>query len=124
MPWTEQDYPNSFKSLDEITRNKAIDIANALLDDGYEKARSITIATSQAKQWASKRKIVKSDGDHQHVVPHDAKWAILREGNDKVSHVYDTKEEALDKAKEMGIKEGVRVVVHKQDGKIQDNIIP
>lgn len=124
MPWTEEDYPSTFKNLDQATRNKAIKIANALLDDGYDKTRSITIATSQAREWASKREIIKARGEHQHVVPHSSKWAILREGNERASHVFDTKEEALEKAKEMGEKEGVRVVVHKKDGKIQDNIIP
>lgn len=124
MPWTEEDYPSTFKNLDQATRNKAIKIANALLDDGYDKTRSITIATSQAREWASKREIIKASGEHQHVVPHSSKWAILREGNERASHVFDTKEEALEKAKEMGEKEGVRVVVHKKDGKIQDNIIP
>ena len=124
MPWTKDDYPVALKNLEETTRNKAIDIANALLDDGYDESRSIAIAIAQAKVWASKRKILKADGDNQHVVPHKGQWAILREGNEQVSHVYDTKEETLDKAKEMGRKEKVRVVVHKKDGKIQDNLIP
>lgn len=30
---------------------KAVDIANALLRDGYEEGRSIAIATSQAEEW-------------------------------------------------------------------------
>lgn len=124
MPWTKDDYPPALKNLEESTRNKAIEIANALLDDDFDESRSIAIAITQAKEWSSKRKIVKSDGDNQHVVPHDGQWAILREGNERVSHVYDTKEAALVKAKEMGKKEKVRVVVHKKDGKIQDNLIP
>ncbi|UOK56492.1 hypothetical protein MGI18_16395 [Bacillus sp. OVS6] len=36
MPWTKQDYPNSMKNLPDETREKAIEIGNALLDDGYE----------------------------------------------------------------------------------------
>ena len=124
MPWTKDDYPPALKNLEESTRNKAIEIANALLDDDYDESRSIAIAISQAKEWASKRKIIKTDGDNQHVVPHKGQWAILREGNERASHIYDTKEEALQKAKEMGKREKVRVVVHKKDGKIQDNLIP
>ena len=32
-------------------RHKAIEIANALLDDGYEEGRSIAIATAKAEEW-------------------------------------------------------------------------
>lgn len=52
MAWTKDDYPTSMISLDEITRLKAIDIANAMIADGYEEDRAIPIATSQAKDWA------------------------------------------------------------------------
>nr|WP_300003895.1 DUF2188 domain-containing protein [Tissierella sp.] len=124
MPWTEDDYPAAFKNLEESTRNKAIEIAKSLLDDDFDHPRSIAIAISQAKEWASKRDILKSDGDNQHVVPHKGQWAILREGKERVSHVYETKAEALEKAKEMGKLEKVKVVVHKKDGEIQDNLIP
>ncbi|MEK8127540.1 hypothetical protein WMW72_06380 [Paenibacillus filicis] len=51
MPWTKRDYPPSMKNLDERVRNKAIEIANALLEDGYEEGRAIAIATAQAKEW-------------------------------------------------------------------------
>lgn len=124
MPWTKDNYPNAMKNLEEKTRNKAIEIANALLDDDYDEPRSIAIAINQAKEWASRKKIFKSDGDHQHVVPHNGNWGILREGNEKASHVYDKKTKALEKAKEMGQKEDVRVVVHKEDGEIEENLIP
>ena len=39
---------------------KAIEIANAMVDEGYEEGRAIPIATSQAKEWkenASKEEI-------------------------------------------------------------------
>jgi uncharacterized protein YdaT len=52
MPWTHSDYPQSMKNLDERVRNKAVDIANALLEDGYEEGRAIAIATAQAEKWA------------------------------------------------------------------------
>ena len=34
-------------------RAKAIDIANALLAQGYEEGRAIRIAIAQAKRWAA-----------------------------------------------------------------------
>lgn len=51
MPWTKNDYPPSMKNLDSRVRNKAIEIANALLRDGYEEGRSIAIATAEAEEW-------------------------------------------------------------------------
>ena len=51
MPWNMNDYPASMKNLDPLIRKKAIDIANALLDDGYPDDRAIPIATSQAEKW-------------------------------------------------------------------------
>jgi hypothetical protein len=33
MPWTKTDYPNSMKNLLAAVRNKAIEIANALLEE-------------------------------------------------------------------------------------------
>jgi len=55
MPWNNHDYPDSMKNLPVEVRNKAIEIANALLEEGYEEGRSIAIAISQAREWASSR---------------------------------------------------------------------
>jgi len=55
MPWTKKDYPQSMKNLMAPVRNKAIDIANALLDEGYEEGRAISIATAKAEEWGENR---------------------------------------------------------------------
>lgn len=51
MPWSKNDYPPSMKNLDSRIRNKAVEIANALLDEGYEEGRAIAIGTSKAEEW-------------------------------------------------------------------------
>jgi uncharacterized protein YdaT len=51
MPWTWQRYPDSMKNLPVRIRHKAIEVANALLEDGYEESRAIPIAIAQAKEW-------------------------------------------------------------------------
>lgn len=51
MPWTMDDYPQSWKNLDKLERKKAIDIGNAMLKDGYKEDRAIPIATKQAESW-------------------------------------------------------------------------
>lgn len=57
MPYTRTDYPDSLKYFMAPVRNKAIDIANALLADGNDDAKSIAIATARAEEWALKRNI-------------------------------------------------------------------
>jgi len=55
MPWTENNYPDSMKNLNPKVRNKAIEIANSLIEkDGMEEGKAIAIATRQAKKWADK----------------------------------------------------------------------
>ncbi|MEG3437328.1 hypothetical protein V0288_09375 [Pannus brasiliensis CCIBt3594] len=43
------------KSKTPEAREKAIEIANALLEEGYEEGRAIAIATAQAEKWAENR---------------------------------------------------------------------
>ena len=57
MPWTKTDYPASLKNFMAPVRNKAIEIANALLNEGMEEARAIPIATARAEEWAANRQL-------------------------------------------------------------------
>ena len=51
MAWDMLDYPASLKNLEPLVKKKTIEIANALLADGYPEDRAIPIATSQAEKW-------------------------------------------------------------------------
>ena len=55
MPWNEEYYPRSMANLSPEVRRKAIEIANALLEEGYEEGRAIRIAIAKAKEWAADR---------------------------------------------------------------------
>lgn len=55
MPWTQYSYPSSMRYLNDDVRGKAIGIANALLDKGYDDGMAIRIAIAQAKRWAIAR---------------------------------------------------------------------
>ena len=56
MPWTTERYPASMKSLPPLAREKAILIANALLEAGHAEDQSIRIAIARAKAWAEQRR--------------------------------------------------------------------
>lgn len=52
MPWTSERYPVSMRRLPDAVREKAIEIANALLEEGMDEGKAIRIAISKAKEWA------------------------------------------------------------------------
>ncbi len=55
MPWNEARFPASMRHLDPGVREKAIEIANALLEEGYDEGKAIRIAIAKAKEWAAHR---------------------------------------------------------------------
>jgi hypothetical protein len=55
MPWTADYFPVSMKHLSPLVRNKAIEIANALLDEDMDEGKAIRIAIAKAKEWAEQQ---------------------------------------------------------------------
>jgi len=56
MPWSKNNYPDSMKNLSPDVRNKAIEIANALLEEkNMDEGGAIAIATAKAEEWAENR---------------------------------------------------------------------
>jgi len=127
MPWTAIDYPTSLNQLTSPVRDKAIEIANALMREGYGEPRALRIATAQAEDWARRRQIaVWADRPlhvNPHVVPHGERWAIRVEGGEHTG-VFETRYEAVERAKEMALRQEGDVVVHALDGQIHDVLTP
>lgn len=55
MPWTQDDYPASMKNLTPEVREKAIEIANAILEEDEDEGKSIRIGIAKAEEWAENR---------------------------------------------------------------------
>jgi uncharacterized protein YdaT len=56
MPWTKNNYPDSMKNLPQPVRDKAIEIANALLEEKHmDEGIAIATGISKAKEWAAHR---------------------------------------------------------------------
>jgi uncharacterized protein YdaT len=53
MPWSSEAFPPSMRQLSEAARDKAIEMANALLAQGTDEGKAIRIAIAKAKQWAA-----------------------------------------------------------------------
>lgn len=136
MPWTKNDYPDSMKNLPAHVRNKAIDIANAILED-KEMEEGIAIATgiSRAKDWAANRgkktenpdksriTDVKKHGEDRYVIPYqDKKWAVKKEGENKVEKVFDSKKEAVSRAREEAKKSNGSLTIQKRTGQVEKRV--
>ena len=63
MPWTALRYPVSMRHLSQVTRAKAIAIANALFTEGLDEGLAIRIAIAKAEQWARRRGLPERDDE-------------------------------------------------------------
>lgn len=54
-PWSPEYYPFAMDGLEPVVRNKAIEIANALLREGHDEGFCIRVAIARAREWADKR---------------------------------------------------------------------
>lgn len=53
-----------------------------------------------------------------HTVPHEGEWANRREGAERVSRAFPTKDEAQQAGRETARREHVEHVIHRRDGTI------
>ncbi|MCL6145936.1 DUF2188 domain-containing protein [Enterococcus faecium] len=140
MPWNMKDFPASMKNLDKLTRKKAIDIANALLDEGYPDSRAIPIAIDQAKEWyenasESERRTFEKEKNPSKSDKHDTnpragklldsdviveyaeeQWIVKSKGAKKASNHFDAKKEAIEKGKQVAQNKESTLVIYKKDG--------
>jgi uncharacterized protein YdaT len=137
MPWTKNDFPNAMKNLPKEVREKAIEIANALLDETQmDEGIAIATAISRAKDWAvnrgkdiksqsgdSRSTDVKVHGADRYVIPyHEREWAIRNEGSERVEKVFDNKKEAVQQARQEARKANASLTIQKRDGRVQQRI--
>jgi uncharacterized protein YdaT len=119
MPWSKNDYPSSLKNLPADVRNKAIEIANALLDEGYNEGRAIAIATDRAHKSQEDKT---QDKTEYHVKTHDDGWQLIKSDSSRAIMVEGTKEELLSKAKDYVNEHVGTLVIHKQDGSVDQEL--
>lgn len=144
MPWDVNDYPVSLKNFDPLLRKKTIEIANALLANGYEDDRAIPIAISQAKEWmkdASKaeKETFDKERNPKKTDQHDSSsanpklldnavevfyeedhWVVKTKEAKRASDTFDKKAEAVDRANEIAANKGSEVIIYKKDGSRQN----
>jgi uncharacterized protein YdaT len=119
MPWSKNDYPASLKNLPTDVRNKAIEIANALLDEGYDEGRAIAIATDRAHK---SEEGTDTDKTEYHVKTHEDGWQLIKADSSRAIMVENTKEDLLSKAKDYVNDHSGTLVIHKQDGSVDKEL--
>jgi uncharacterized protein YdaT len=137
MPWTNSDFPASMKNLPREVREKAIEIANALLEEG-DMNEGIVIATgiSRAKDWAANRGLdiestsedskttdVKQHGEDRYVIPYEgSRWAVKNEGSERVERIFDNKLAAVKYARKEAKESNASLTIQKRSGRVQQRI--
>lgn len=58
-------------------------------------------------------------GKSQHVVPHDGGWAVVGEGNERATSIYDTQKDAIGAARAIARRNRSSVVIHSRGGRIR-----
>lgn len=142
MPWDMNDYPDSMKNMDPLVRKKAIDIANALEDEGYEENRLIPIAHSQAQEWFDDasdddKDAFEKEADPQKGDAHDTtgnpdlvdndvevfyeedEWKVQTKGAKRPDQTFDKKPDAIEHAEKLALNKESKVFIYKQDGDLQ-----
>ncbi|MDQ0641123.1 uncharacterized protein YdaT [Pedobacter sp. W3I1] len=61
MPWYNGDYPPSYKNQPAALREKAVEIANALLGEGMEEGVAIATGLKRAREHFEKEKDLDDD---------------------------------------------------------------
>lgn len=144
MPWNMQDYPASFKNFETLERKKMIDIANALLANGYDEDRAIPIAIAEGKKWFAKAtdkelKELKAEANPSKRDKHDRdstnpdlldedvevyfeddQWKVKTQKAKRASDSFASKAEAIKRAKEIAKNKESKVVPYTKEDKKQN----
>lgn len=136
MPWTNTQYPDAMKNLPKEVREKAVDIANALLENrDMDEGIVIATAISRAKDWAANRgkktenpeksriTDVKKHGEDRYVVPFEgSRWAVKVEGNEKVEKIFPRKRDAVELARQEAKEANASLTIQKRTGQVEKRI--
>lgn len=136
MAYTMNDHPDSLKNLERLERRKAIDIINAMIEEGYDEDRAIPIGTEQAREWykdasdddlrkLENKDLQKHDDDNSRgpelidndveVYYEEDEWKVKTVGAKQASETFDKKTDAETRAKEIADNRGTDVKVHNKN---------
>jgi uncharacterized protein YdaT len=124
------------KNLPKAVREKAIEIANALLEEKkMNEGIAIATAISRAKDWAANRgkrtesksgsrtTDVKKHGEDRYVIPYkENSWAVKKEGAARIEKSFDNKQEAVKAARKKARDANASITIQTRTGKVQQRL--
>jgi hypothetical protein len=57
---------------------------------------------------------------NQHIVPHEDGWAVRGEGNQRVTSIHDTQQQAIRAGRDIARNQGSELLVHGENGRIRE----
>jgi Uncharacterized protein conserved in bacteria (DUF2188) len=57
-------------------------------------------------------------GKNLHVIPHEKKWAVKDEGSERIRSVYESKQDAIDAARDLARSRNASFLVYGRDGQL------
>lgn len=118
-----QKYPASFKLLRTEVRNKAIKIAQNLIDKDFPLNIAYNIAYSNAGSWAKSkdaREDLDFDPDAVHLVKHPMAWLLISNSGEEIYFAEPDKAEAMKAATTLGKQLKLKVFIHSDEGFVVD----
>lgn len=113
--------PRSLRTSVEAWCPMALDVTAH--EDGPDlvlRSASGQVHALQAKWLGVRQAASASHRTRHHVVPHENGWAVRREGADRASVVTLTKEQAIERAREIAERECGGIIIHRENGTIQE----
>lgn len=120
MPWSKNSYPDSMKNLEPHVREKAIEIANALLRDDYNEGRAISIATAQARKT-----IHEEDSDERpmyKVIARESDWVLMKSDGERAIFAESTKKSLLEKVKLYVNEHNGILAIYQENGNLEETL--
>lgn len=108
--------PEEMRTLTDDLRRQAVELANSFIDQGYKVPIATMMAVETVQSWSN----LSGSTPPYHVVPHPDGWAVIKADADKAIVVVDTKKEAVDQGREIARNQMDSLVIHGQDGMVQD----
>ena len=108
--------PEEMRTLTGDMRQQAVELANSFIDQGYKVPIATMMAFEAVLGWSN----LSGSTLPYHVVPHPDGWAVIKADADRAIVVVDTKQEAVDQGCEIARNQMGSLVIHGQDGMVQD----
>ncbi|HET7307951.1 MAG TPA: DUF2188 domain-containing protein [Gammaproteobacteria bacterium] len=122
MPPEKPDYPPEMAHLDPDARSRAAKLAKQLEEEGYPEQQAIRTAIgrmTQEDQSTAGGHVAPTDPE-KYVTPHEEGWAVVSPTGEHQTSLYASKEEALEKARELARKEHSRLHIENGHERVID----